>query len=381
LVPERIRHFWNTGLLAANNLIDALIYDPDLTQTGATPYQLIAEKGLMTVRYYLPLEAGSVQINNQSVLVRKQPHAVPLVFIPPLGARSTIFDLMPSRSLVRFFLARGFKVYLIDWGAPERSHAHLQVRDYVTDWMPYALEAIRKHARCEDLSLYGYCFGGLLALMYTAWSRDKHIRNIVSVAAPIDMHDIGLAGNALQHINKLTEVVGQLANLAPRRMPGFSTPNVPGTILSLAFQMTNPLGSIKSYWDLMVNIADREYVSRHTAMRQWFNRMHAYPGGVTRNMLTRFGVRNELVRDKLRLARRDVRLGNIQSSLLCVAGQDDVITTRKSAEILMDKVGSKDKTFILAPGGHAGVFAGLNASNHTWPSAEYWLSRRSRRKG
>ena len=64
-------------------------------------------------------------------------------FVPPLAARPTIFDLMPNRSLVKYFVARGYRVYLIDWGEPGREQAHYGLGDYVNDLMPEALKRIR----------------------------------------------------------------------------------------------------------------------------------------------------------------------------------------------------------------------------------------------
>ena len=58
------------------------------------------------------------------VPVERPARPVPVVLIPPLAASSVIFDLLPQRSLVRYMLARGYDVYLIDWGEPERDHSH-----------------------------------------------------------------------------------------------------------------------------------------------------------------------------------------------------------------------------------------------------------------
>ena len=84
-------------------------------------------------------------------------------------------------------VAAGFKVYLIDWGKPKKEHAHLGLKDYSHDMMGTALEKIRRHSGSQDLSLMGWCMGGLLCLLYQGQVQDKHIRNMVTVASPIDM--------------------------------------------------------------------------------------------------------------------------------------------------------------------------------------------------
>ena len=43
----------------------------------------------------------------------------------------------------------------------------------------------------------------------------------------------------------------------------------------------------------------------------------------------------------------------------------------------MDLVKSQDKEFVVAPGGHMGVFAGSAAPAHVWQTAADWLAPRS----
>ena len=78
-----------------------------LALSGQTPYDVIYQREIISLRHY------KTENENSSSKYR-----VPLVIIPPLAANTLVFDLFPDRSLIRFFLAQGFDVYMIDWGTP-----------------------------------------------------------------------------------------------------------------------------------------------------------------------------------------------------------------------------------------------------------------------
>src|SRR5690554_6040026 len=94
------------------NAIERRLFTENLIVANLTPYEEIYRQGIMSVRHYQPLEESEILIGEQTIPVRKQRHRIPLVLVPPLAATSMIFDLLPQRSLVRFFLAHGYEVYL-----------------------------------------------------------------------------------------------------------------------------------------------------------------------------------------------------------------------------------------------------------------------------
>ena len=343
-----------------------------------TPYDLIFEAGLLSVRRYRPLEESEITIGEQVIPVRRKRHRVPLLLVPPLAADPLNFDLLPHRSLVRFLLAEGFKVYLVDFGSPEANHSHLGLADYTTRMLPEAIAKVRADTRAQDLSLVGYCMGGLFALVHAGWAHDAHLKNIVTIASPIDMHQIGVAGQLLSAMRKPIRLVRRYTGLRihkldPKRL------NVPGWVSSLVFKLTNPMGTLTNYLDLLMNLWDRDYVVQHDTMASWFNDMHAYPGGIVQDFVVRVGMDNALSKGRVPLGRgQEALLDRIDASLLAIAGTGDKIVTVEAARKVMDIVGSADKQFKLAPGGHAGVFAGSKAPATTWRMAADWLKPRSK---
>lgn len=374
-IISRARQLGDTGVAFARNFVDRKRNKQRYMLQDLSAYDVILRDGLMSVRHYHALETDQVVIEGQIQPVQRQKYRIPLVMVPPLGVFAWIFDLMADRSLVRYFLAHGYDVYLIDWGAPGRDDKYLTLETYVGYWLPLAMKAIRAHSGKQELSLLGYCMGGLLSLLYTAHARDAGIINLVTIASPVDMHKT--AGG------RLSALIEQPAHLV-RKLTGFRLDNlddrlfhVPGPVLSLLFRLSNPAATVSSYVELLRNLGDDDYVARYMTMNEWFTNMPDYPGGTVQALMRDMGLYNQMVRGRIKIGGTVANFADIQANLLAFAGDNDAITSIPAAEAVMDVVGSRDKTFQVVPGGHAGVFTGGKAAHTTWAISAAWLSTRS----
>lgn len=267
-----------------------------------TPYKVIYKKGLLSLRRYASLEDESIQAGNDTLEVSTSTHRVPILLVPPLGANPLNFDLLPNRSLVKYLLAWGHRVYLADFGDPQQDHSHLGLKDYATVMLPQALKKVRADSGETEVTLMGYCMGGLFCLIYAGWSHDAGVRNIVTIASPIDTYQAGLAGRLFEVMNRPAELIRRytsfrLHNVDPKTL------TVPGWLASLAFKATNPMGTLQGYWDLLLNLWDREYVTQHQTMAKWFNQMHDYPDGVVQDFVVRAGLDNALAKGEIKLGK------------------------------------------------------------------------------
>lgn len=361
----------------ANNAFDRVFMPGTMVRSGMTPHEVIHTYGITSVRYYPPLEEDEIELaDGTKMFVQGESFGVPLVFVPPLAARPTIFDLMPNRSLVKYFVARGFRVYLIDWGEPGREQAHYGLSDYVSDLLPEALKRIREHAQVQDLSLFGWCLGGLFSLMYAGISNDAHLRNLITVASPIDTREGDIMGRLTAALRKPAEMVRKftsfrLHKLAPERM------TIPGWANSLVFKLTNPIGSITTYWDLILRMWDREFVESHTTTSSFLNNMLAYPGRLIQDMFVKLSIDNDLARGVIELDGKTADFSRIRSSVLIFAGETDTLVTPDAAKKSLELVAGEDKKYLVAPGGHVGVLAGAKAQSAVWAVSAEWLAQRS----
>jgi len=210
--------------------------------------------------------------------------------------------------------------------------------------------------------------------------QDKRIRNIVTVASPIDLESgsglvAGLAGVA-QALNGPAQLVSNYSNLRlnaldPARL------SLPSWVTTLVFKMTDPVGSVTSYWDLVTRLADREFVESHSTTADYLNNMLMYPGGVLKDMAVKVIGDNQLAKGRVEIGDNVAELDAIESNLLAFAGETDILVPPEIAQKIVEIVASKDKEFRIVPGGHMGVIIGSKAQNVVWAESAEWLAKRS----
>lgn len=368
-LPKPTRH-------VLKNANDRLFRARDLVLADQTAYEVLHDNGLVKLRHYLPLTDDEIKVDGLPVTVNKNTHKVPLVIVPPLAVNMLIYDLFPERSLVKYYLAQGFDVYLIDWGMPTRKHTHYNLNTYITEFMPEFLAKIREHSGQKQLSLHGWSMGGVFTLCYTALTHDPDIRNLVILGTPIDSHASGAIGKVYQFVERRAEWVRKntgfrIHNLNPQWL------HTPGWANAVGFKMTNPIGSLMGYWELVVKLADRQFVVNHATTSAFLDKMVAYPGGIIQDMMVRIWIDNQLAKGYMQLGKNEVRLADIQCALWAGAGKSDNMVTKAAVETVMHHVSSTDKAFAVVAGGHMGILSGSKATSDVWPKVADWLAARS----
>ena len=342
----------NRAALRFVNGVEWLLRDPKRL-VGRTPYEVVYQRDKLSVRRYY---AGSVHPR----------YALPVLLVPPLMVKPFIFDLYPGRSLVEFLLKRGFRVYLVDFGEPDDADAYVTLDNYVVDWMPAACHAVKESSGARELSLLGYCMGGLFALTYVAANHDRSVRNIVSIGAPVDAAKMGLFA-------WMAQLAGPQTEFLVRRIG-----NVPGGLSSTVFRLLTPMKNITRYGDLFMNMWNHEYVNGFDAMNQWVSQFIDYPQSAFLQFERDFVRHNKLVKGQMVFRGKVADLRGVHAALLVFAGRSDQIAPVAAVRALLDAVGSADKKFMLVPGGHMGIMAGATAPEHVWRPGADWLAARSR---
>lgn len=364
------------AILSILNGIEQTIFSENFIISNLSPYEIILEDRIMSVRRYLPLEDDVIEIAGEEIEVIHQAHRIPLLLVPPLAATSMIFDLMPHRSVVRYFLAKGFDVYLVDWGDVTADHSNLSLETYVLEWMPMVLDAVITHSDEEEVSIFSYCMGGLISLMYLATHNDECVKNLVTVASPVDMHQSGVAGRVLSAIYKPAQKISNFLNLSLFDVPARYF-HVPGWTSALVFKLTNPMGSVINAFEKFLNLWDRAYLEESLTMSKWFDDMVDYPGETIRDMAVHMAINNRIAKGRMRIGGATAEFNQIKCSILAFAGEADKLVSVSAAHKVLEIVSSEDKEFCVVPGGHAGVFAGNKAPANTWLISADWLAERS----
>ncbi len=284
----------------------------------------------------------------------------PVFVIYSLICRSYVLDLSPDNTFVGRLLEAGLDVFLIDWGVPDERDADNSFETYVDYYLPQAVMALLAEAGSDCLTLLGYCLGGDLALLLAARHPELPIRNLISVATPVDFAEMGMFSRLFSD--------GRLDADALIDATG----NVPPESIRNAFRVLKPTGDVNSYVTLWQNLWSDEQMAAYQAMGQWTKDHVPFPGAAFRQ-LAQMMRDNVLVNDTAQLGGKPVHLTDIRCPFLSVLAERDHISPAASVGPVIDLVGSPDVEQIRLPAGHVGLMASRTASNWTIPRIVEWI--------
>jgi len=322
----------------------------DLTgPLGATPRDTIYAQGTLKLHHFRP-QCDSV-------------YRVPVLIVTSLVNQPYILDLVPGQSMVEHLLKQGFDVYMIEWGRPRKEHQHLTLEDHVLDRLPACVEQVLKHSGERELSIIGYCVGGLLSVLWAALA-GAPLKNLVCMATPVN-------SDGLESLKAwMGEDFDEEALLAQHG-------NVPAEWVQNALRALRPFGKVSGAMNLL-NQADKEEVVRsNLRMGKWETDNIPFPGGVFRQMVNDFLRSNRLMNGTWKIGGRRLDLSAIKVPFLHLLAQDDHITPYASSRDLVQRVGSPDRQELILKGGHVGLVAGRGAELRMWPALNDWLAPRS----
>jgi polyhydroxyalkanoate synthase subunit PhaC len=293
-------------------------------------------------------------------------HAPPVLLVHSLVSRSYIMDLRPGSSTVEYLLDQGFDVFMLDWGVPDERDADNAFETYVDEYLPLAVDALRRETGSEEVSLVGYCLGGTFAALYAAGRGRANVRNLVLLASPIDYGEMGVMVAALLD-----------GRLEPEELVD-ETGNVPASALYAGFFMQAPTSEIARYATLLENLWDDEYVEAWQAMAQWSREQVPFPGAAVKQIAEELIRRNALQSGRLRVGGRELDVGEIEANVLVALAERDSVVPLAAAEPALGLVGRPERRDELRlTGGHVTFFAGRYAQQHTRPALAGWLAEHS----
>ena len=318
---------------------------------GTTPKTLLHRRGTLSLVHYKP---------QQSEIYR-----TPILLVMATTNKAYIFDLAPGQSLVEFLLQRGYDVYVMDWNAPTADERGLRIEDYVLDFIPDCIARVRQRSGEDELTLVGYCFGGVLSLLYTALHDGAALRNLVCFTTPVDFSKMtlfrALSDPRRFDIDKLCDKLDV----------------VPSDLIIAGFDALRPAGRVANQVRLWDNMWNDDYVKGYRMMERWGAETLPLASEYFRQIVKQLMQGNALHEGTLQIGGRLVDLKRIKLPLLHVIAQYDHIVPPDCAQPLMQRVRSRDKQEVMLPGGHVSLVAGANAVKRMWPALDRWLEGRS----
>lgn len=319
-------------------------------ETAVTPKELVYAKGTLRLYHYLP-QTDDV-------------YRVPLLLVMSMVSKPYIFDLAAGQSLVEYLVRQGFDIYLVDWGTARLEHKDFGVADYLKE-IGDCVGEVQRHSGEPQLTLLGYCLGGVLTSLYAALESTGALKNLLQIATPI--HGPGMA---LQH--KLLTSQGLDPDLI---VDTFG--NVPAYMVEGGFQVMRPLQKASGQASLLNNTEDREFVKAHLRLVRWGEDALPFPGRAFRELVHDLVVGDKVLKGEFEVNGRKARLGDIRIPALHVLAEHDHVVPYASSHPLIEALGSRDKEEWQIKGGHVSLVAGVGAITRTWPRMAQWLAPRS----
>lgn len=318
---------------------------------GITPKETVLTRGTLSLYHYLP-KADEV-------------YRTPILFVMATTNKAYIFDLAPGQSFVEFLLQRGYDVYVMDWNPPRADESRLRFEDYVLDFIPTCVEEVQQRSGEREVTIVGYCMGGVLSLIYTAIHTPGPVRNLACFTTPFDWSKYGLFNRWTDpkhfDVDTIVETMG----------------NMPADLISASFEMLRPVTKAVGQVQLWDKMWDDEFVKSYRAFDRWGAETLPLAGEYFRQIVKELFFANKLYTGELMVGGKRVDVSNIKAPFLHAIAQHDHIAPYEATKELVARVGSEDKEEVVLKGGHVSLIAGPNAVRRLWPRLDVWLAERS----
>ncbi len=284
----------------------------------------------------------------------------PLLLVPSLVNRAVILDLSPKRSLAATLAARGFRTFLLNWGAPLAKEQDLTLGDYVAGRLESALEAAVDLVG-RPAGVVGYCMGGLLAVAL-AQRRPERVAALALMATPWDFH--AAAGARPRLLEAMAPGIAQLLDTL-----GY----LPTEVLQAMFAGLDPYQTAAKFRRFAAWEADSEKARCFVALEDWVNAGVPLAGPVARECLQGWYVDNTPARLAWRIRGRAVLPAEVAAPSLVIIPGADRIVPPASARALADSLRGADRWELAA--GHVGMVAGGGAPGELYRPLAGWLEK------
>ena len=360
LSPAAWKSFIDTGGMSAVRGARALV--SDMSSTPHIPTMVAADA--YEVGKDLAVSPGAVVARGDVYeLIQYEPttptvYQIPLLMVPPMINKYYVTDLAPGRSMLEFFVAQGYQVFVLSWCNPGKEARNWDINTYgqaVVD----SIGTMRAITKAPKVNVMGLCAGGILSSMVSAHlSATGQLGQIGCLGLGVTLLDMTQAGTTVSLMNEGTAAGSILASRARGYMDGRT--------LAEVFAWLRPDDLIWNYW---VN----NYLQGKTPpafdILYWNADTTRMPAGLHRSFIE-IAMDNALTKpDATSMLGSPVDLSKIDVDTYVVAGIDDHISPWPSAYRATQLLGGNSR-FVLSNSGH--IAAMVNPPSN--PKATFRLS-------
>ena len=278
--------------------------------------------------------------------------------------RPYIWDLAPAVSAIRYCLAAGLHVYLLEWLPASEETCNVGIAE-CAQAISAASRTVRAEADGRKPILMGHSLGGTLAALYAATAPET-IDGLVLLSAPLCFK----AGESLFR--------DALVSLLPD--PVSDSDPYPGSILSLASAAASPVTFIRSrFTDAILSAADRNALDIHARVERWALDEVALPGKLVSEIVEWLYRENRFCRGILNVEGRAIGPDNLSAPTLATVNMADLVAPLHSVSPIGEALGHEKFRVIEYPGErgvclqHLGILIGRQAHTQVWPQIIDWI--------
>lgn len=312
---------------------------------ATTPGKVMFENDIIQLLHYTP--------------TTEEVHKTPLLIFPPWINKFYILDLRPENSFIKYFLDKGYSIFVVSWVNPDKKLAKKTFEDYMFEGVFAALDAVEAATGEKEVNTIGYCIGGTMlsaSLAYMAKKKINRVKSATFFAAQADFSEAGelkvfIDEEQLQDLSKEIDASG-----------GY----LEGTSMANTFNM---LRSNDLIWSYVVNNYLMGKDPSRFDLLFWNADATRMPKEVHMFYLRKCYLENALSQGKMELGGVKLDLSKVKVPIYLQSSKNDHIAPYRSIYHSTHLFGG-EINFIVAGSGHiAGVINHPDANKY-----QYWTN-------
>ena len=147
-------------------------------------------------------------------------HQFPLLMVPPMINKYYITDLAPGRSMLGFFVAQGYQVFVCSWRNPGKYARNWDVNTYGQTIVD-SIGVAREITKSPKVNLIALCAGGIMTSMVSSHlSAIGQLDQVSSLCLGVTLLDMTQAGTTVSLMDENTATASILSSRVRGYMDG-----------------------------------------------------------------------------------------------------------------------------------------------------------------
>jgi putative long chain acyl-CoA synthase len=351
--PTGWSHLWEKLTKGTQNALE-IARVGRLSPAQHVPYTVVRRERVYKLRHY-PRNPAVPAIDT------------PMLLVPPLMLTAEIYDMDPANSTVTQLTQAGVDTWIVDFGSPEKEEGGLDrtLDDHVRA-VSQAIDQVRQLTG-SDVHLAGYSQGGMFCYQTAAYRRSAGIRSVVTFGSPVDIHR-----NLLMKDELATRFIDTLNGIVKKQLR--AAEKLPGAFSSRGFRILSARKEVKSLYDFVTNLHDREALMRGESSRRFLHGegFVAWPGPALNAFVEQFVVENRLSQGGFVIDGQTLTLADITCPILFFVGERDEFARPPSVRGIRQATPHAKSYEVTLRAGHFGLVVGSMARKQTWPTVLGW---------